>query len=291
MMRPGPVLCASRRSTAWCAARGFLKLKLRGAICQPPAAPVSPASSVPDQPPDWIFTAICNDFETAWDALAGLRGADLKGGGNFMFARQAMVLLEWACRQCAVDQKGKALRDFGRALHAQRPAYFTRVPAPLNSTIDGEHGVRLPDFRSRPGRGPLLWLLWDVIRNGQAHQYQHIVARLGDGDVYVSLGGPSPGLTLDLTREHRARENDHLVRARPIRRRELGIVVRPEWLYLDLQSAVVQMGLLARGLPPPAPLTRPDVRSRYAYAGLTLRGLGRAVSTVRRRRHALNSDD
>jgi hypothetical protein len=205
-----------------------------------------------------------------------------------MFARQAMILLEWVCRQCAVDPKGKALRDFGRALYDQRPSYFVRVPAPLSRTIDQDHGVYLPSPpRSRHiGRGPLLWFLWDVIRNGQAHQYQQIVARIPDGDVYVALGGPDHGVTMQATREWHLLEREHLTRVRPIHRHELGIKVFPQWLYLDVQAAVECMGLLGRRLPPPKPLTRPDRRSRAAYAGLTLRGLATALRAERSRGRA-----
>ena len=243
-------------------------------------------AGIAEQPPDWIFTAICRDFETAWDAIARLRPAEGQGRGNFMFARQAMMLLEWACRQCAVDPKGKASRDFGRALYAQRPGYFARVHAPLISTIDRDHRVELPPppRSDRADRGPLLWFLWDVIRNGQAHQYQQIVARLPDGDVYVALGGPDRGVTIEATRESRLWESDHLTRVRPIRRGELGIAVHPQWLYLDVRAAVESMEMLGRKLPPPMPLTRPDRRSRRAYTGLTVQGLAGELRTKRSRR-------
>jgi hypothetical protein len=34
-------------------------------------------------------------------------------------------------------------------------------------------------------------MLFDLIRNGLADQYQQIILHLSDGTVYVSLGGPN----------------------------------------------------------------------------------------------------
>lgn len=80
-----------------------------------PGSTAAPASSgapwivvvatdaIPNLQPDTIFRFICNDFETAWDAVARQRSgrSGRLGRGNFMFALQAMVLLEWASRLCA----------------------------------------------------------------------------------------------------------------------------------------------------------------------------------------------
>ncbi len=75
-----------------------------------------------------LYAAIVNDFESAWDAIA--RDPTATGGGNFMFARQAMTLLEWASRLCMEDASGTALRELGDVLRGREPRYFTRLPAP-----------------------------------------------------------------------------------------------------------------------------------------------------------------
>lgn len=47
-------------------------------------------------PPETLYRFIVADFEGAWNALASY--STPCGRGNFMFARQAMSLLEWAAR-------------------------------------------------------------------------------------------------------------------------------------------------------------------------------------------------
>src|SRR5438128_11340070 len=67
------------------------------------------------------------DFEDSWNSVASYVG--ISGGGNFMFARHAMGVLEFAARLCSADATGAALRDFSSALHAIEPRYFTQLPA------------------------------------------------------------------------------------------------------------------------------------------------------------------
>ena len=73
-----------------------------------------------------IYEFIVGDFEDAWDALAGKASAKYRG--NFMFARQAMVLLEWAARLASGDVSGLALSALSDELNSIEPTYFTRLP-------------------------------------------------------------------------------------------------------------------------------------------------------------------
>ncbi len=100
-------------------------------------------------------------------------------------------------------------------------------------------------------RAPLLWMLFDLIRNGQAHQYQQVVLRL-DRDVYLQLGGVRYRRRL----RHAAAGGmaDHLAYAWDARR-ELCITVRPEMLFLDIKRAIARSRLLSRA-PPKPPLQR-----------------------------------
>jgi hypothetical protein len=246
---------------------------------------------VRDLSPRKIFEFICNDFETAWDAVASLPDASCVGRGNFMFALHAMILLEWACRVCAADQPvgstdttPVALAEFGKALYALRPDYF--LPVVAKPTVEESKwlhgyierpGVRLP---RAPGampidRCPLLWLLWDAIRNGQAHRYQQIVAKQSDAKLCVALSGADYSQTIKATLVHRLAEANHLAPKRS--RGALGIQVYPQWLFLDLRDAVNDSNLLERGLPPPT------LRDRN-YPGFTTRTLDRALLNARVRR-------
>jgi hypothetical protein len=208
-----------------------------------------------------VYEAFCRDFETAWDAVAASPPRSDQGRGNFLFAIHSMILLEWACRVCAGDPKKAALASLSRSLHSVRPGYFTPLPTKIRALA--ADGVPLPQSpHPTPGASPLLWLLFDLIRNGLAHQYQQIVLRLSDGPVYVSLGGPMFDQPMKLVRTTGG--SDHLAYAP--RSGSLGLLVRPEWLYLDFRAAIGRSKLLSKGLRPHS-LVRPD---RYGgYPGLT----------------------
>ena len=72
-----------------------------------------------------IFDFITGDFQSAWNALAAVPDAVARHRGNFMFALQAMILLEWVCRLCSND--ANALQDFSKALQQIEPRYFTQL--------------------------------------------------------------------------------------------------------------------------------------------------------------------
>jgi len=92
-----------------------------------------------------------------------------------------------------------------------------------------------------------LWAIFDLIRNGQAHQYQQIVADLSDQKQWaISLTGAELGRQL------------YIVRARPRPHEFLGysialnqvlwLTVNPDILFLDLKKATENSKLLSRGL-------------------------------------------
>jgi hypothetical protein len=129
--------------------------------------------------PQQIYTFIVKDFEWAWDSFAENHAKI--GRGNFMFARQAMSLLEFAAR--AYGKDADLHKTFSEVLFKIEPKYFTVLPGPVGSTKD----FKLPHIGNKD---ILLWSLFDLIRNGLAHQYQQLFAELIDGKhFYVTLGG------------------------------------------------------------------------------------------------------
>src|SRR5262245_54983704 len=146
-------------------------------------------------PPAEIYQFISGDFEDAWNSLAANIAANNRG--NFMFARQAMGLLEWAARLCAGDTTGVAVSDLSNALMQREPKYFTQLPG-VCADFDEF------DLPCAPGIQPqrqLLWTLFDLARNGQAHQYQQIVLDLTDGrDLMISHSGAQFGMSLQYVR-------------------------------------------------------------------------------------------
>src|SRR5262249_48260734 len=112
------------------------------------------AFTVPSMTIDAMYRAIVEDFEVAWQALA----AHGPGGGNFLFARQAVLLLEWACRLCVQDTTGEALRAFSVELRTRDVRYFTAVPRdPLTFG-----GFTLPYDLGASEKRTLLSLIFDL---------------------------------------------------------------------------------------------------------------------------------
>jgi hypothetical protein len=121
-----------------------------------------------------------------------------------MFGRQAMNLLEFACRLYEDDPTGQARIDFSKELNSIESRYFTTLPSPSTSTKE----FTLPHLGNTNG-DLLLWSLFDLIRHGLAHQYQQIIVDLNDGHHhFVQLTGASLGRTL--INIQAPRPNDHL---------------------------------------------------------------------------------
>jgi hypothetical protein len=194
--------------------------------------------------PQELYGAIVNDFECAWNSLAANPMAT--GRGNFMFARQAMTLLEFAARLCMSDPQrvnGQpvATREFAEQLALIEPKYFTQLPGPCADFRD----FILPFYpltRTNP-QSQLLWAVFDLIRNGQAHQYQQIIVDLTDKtDWAISLTGATSGRYVGA-----ARPPDHL----GYRRDENGdiwVLVYPDVMFVDAKTAILASGILSQHL-------------------------------------------
>lgn len=186
-----------------------------------------------------LYEFIMGDFEDAWNSLAANPKATYRG--NFMFARQAMTLLEWAARLCASDASGSALAALSRALIQIEPRYFTELPGVCANFDDFD----LPSSPVSQSQRQLLWALFDLIRNGQAHQYQQIVLELNGGDFIIAHNGAA--LDLATIRNSGRDQSDHL-RYKRGRDGNLYLLVRPDWLLFDLRDAIDQASVLSRGL-------------------------------------------
>lgn len=191
-----------------------------------------------------LYEFITSDFESAWAALAAMKPeGQLRGRGNMMFARQAMSLLEFACRLYGKDENARS--DVSVALFELERRYFTEMPGPC--AVFDQRSVLLP---FHPEKGPdsadrtLLTALFDMVRHGLAHQYQGITAELADRRVLVaSISGVEYGDVLgnDPRRDTylgyiKAEHDDLLLR------------LYPDVLYLDLKEAIARTRLLDRGL-------------------------------------------
>ncbi len=193
--------------------------------------------------PKTTYEFITHDFESAWRALVRLPDNAVTGRGNFMFGWLAMTLLEWAARLCVNDKSGGALRDVSTALGSIDPKYFTLLPGPCARPKDFD----LPyETANGQAEAQLLWALYDMIRHGQAHQYQQILVGLNDSkDLHTQLVGAAYGCPeIDAVV---GRPPEHLgYHVEP--NGDVLVKVHPDWLFRDFRAAIETAGLLGRGL-------------------------------------------
>lgn len=196
-----------------------------------------------------VFDFITGDFRSAWNALAEIPETIAGHRGNFMFALQAMILLEWVCRLSSDD--ANALQDFSKALKQIEPGYFTQL----------DTGIPSPREFSPPGIGPdplknLLSVLWDLIRNGNVHEYQDIFVTLTDGR-HWALGLLGVKYKCSLAALSKERSSLRHLTYCLNHAGDLTLTVHPGALFLDIFGAVRNANLLSRGL-----VLKPLVRPR-----------------------------
>jgi hypothetical protein len=145
-----------------------------------------------------------------------------------MFALLSMILLEFASRVCAKDTTNTKLANLTNALMKIEPRYFTQLPGPC---------VKTSEF-TLPGSNPqahLLGMMFDLVRNGKAHQYQSAIVTLSDGDVDMDLTGAASDR--ELMKPGRRRPGKHL-RYKVSSSGDLSLYVRTDQLFLDIKRAI-----------------------------------------------------
>jgi hypothetical protein len=190
--------------------------------------------------PQTIYDFITKDFKATWDSLASNPSNSI-GRGNFMFGKQTMVLLEFLSRLCRTDKTGKALKDLSYALSAIDKKYFTQLPGNARRP----RGFDLPYCTQQPQK-ELLWHIFDLVRNGQAHQYQQIKVELYNKKSFIiTLTGAAYGSFLKNSRN--PRPSQHLgFQKNP--NGDIALYVYPNVMFLDINDAVTNCNLLGRGL-------------------------------------------
>jgi hypothetical protein len=192
-----------------------------------------------------LLDFIVGDFEAAWDALASVPGPGHRG--NFLFGRHAVALLEVACRLCKSDSSGQASTDFSARLEARDTRYFTSLPGACWSPAARTRlAFELPSRGSDPDN-QIIAALFNLIRNGQAHQYQQMGAVLADSLQFrISLTGAQYGAFLRTTFSN-GRPSQHLG-VTSDSAGNLWMTVRPDVLFLDVRDSIRDADLLNRGL-------------------------------------------
>jgi len=146
-----------------------------------------------------------------------------------LFAFITTILLEFACRVCKDDTLGNKLPNFSQALKNIEPRYFLPLPGKCRKP-GGEFTLPGPNPDSH-----LLAMLFDLIRNGKAHQYQSAILTLSGGDFDVSLTGALPSRSL--LRPNRRRSRNHLT-YKVLPSGDLSVYVRTDQFFLDIKHAI-----------------------------------------------------
>lgn len=176
-----------------------------------------------------------------------------------MFALLSMILLEFACRVCS-DKPG-VMQDFERDLSRIEPLYFTPLPGTCNQP--GE--FLLPG--QRPGMRPtnLLSMIFDLLRNGKAHQYSSMIATLKCGHcVDLRVGGPTRTRAIQKTARKRAWTH---LRYDVTLDDDLLITTRPDQMFLDIKHAIQSSKIITNSASI-VPLVRPRPKTaRTSFGG------------------------
>jgi hypothetical protein len=192
--------------------------------------------------PRVIYNNIVRDFEAAWNGITASSETDI-GRGNFLFAFMGTLLLEWSCRVCAQDLSGAYLDRFTTVLEGIEPLYFTELPSQCRIPAPRDFQLPLPAGKHSP---VLLGALFDLIRNGEAHQYQQIPARL-DNNSYLWISIRGAGMGKPLTSTVAQRRSDHLAFCE-YSDGNIGIRLHPDTFFFDIRTAVEDSGILESGI-------------------------------------------
>lgn len=184
----------------------------------------------PNLPPKDIYDFIIGDFEQLWNSLSSVQGAISRG--NFAFALLDMILVEFISRFCKFDTTGNMLSKLSDCLYNTDKRYFGKVAGWEGLKSNSEFTI---PFKFQEGK-EILCLLFDLIRNGEAHQYQQIVADLQDGVMLVRISGADFGLNLSKIGSRSGHLDVQI--SQNSGKTVVLIQFRPELLFLDLKKAV-----------------------------------------------------
>jgi hypothetical protein len=190
-----------------------------------------------------VFGFLVEDFASVWDALVS--GTDPpESGANFALGLMATVLLELCCRIAGSSPHHYA--HFSQRLGEQEPRYYSEVPFSVKLPTR----FKLPASANVPPERQLLAAIFDLLRHGQAHQYQQMVASLADQKVFgIQLTGAerSNGSAsyASLMRWPNQRPTDHLALDMTAAPRNVWLRVRPEVLFKDIELAARMSSLFS----------------------------------------------
>jgi hypothetical protein len=182
-----------------------------------------------------------SDYSSLWNALAQFPVSDFKGHGNYYFAKQSMLFLELVSRMAT----NSLLETYSRALKNRNDDYFLQFAFDDYSKqgkrivttgfLERDGDMKLPFEPTAPEQPILLWFMFDLVRNGMAHQAEQITLKVNSTEsVVVGMSGVHHFGTLFVSENER--------KTRRLRFRDGGtnhaLDVFPEVLFLDFAKAL-----------------------------------------------------
>ncbi|HEY4280551.1 MAG TPA: hypothetical protein VGM91_20175 [Conexibacter sp.] len=185
-----------------------------------------------------LFENLCIEFELTWDAMASTVFSE-QTGASFLFARQAMLLVELASSVASQDHA--TFRRFAAELQAQDARLFKSIPAYKSGPQTRKCVPRIAPVGD--ARSDLITLLFDLMRNGLAHYGHQVYAPLADGRAVgvVLLDSMWRGRTLESVRD--GGKTIHHLSCTLQADGNLAIRLCPAILYLDVRDASESAGV------------------------------------------------
>jgi len=182
-----------------------------------------------------IFKYITGDFEKLWDSLS-ITSGDKGSGGNFLFASQAIVLLEWICR--LLNTRRDLFDEFSKALYDLDSRYFV-VLGKMKITISSE--FKLPSLADGKQGTTLLDIIYGQIRNGHSHIYHQNMFQLADGK-FIGFTIMMNNLTIfEIDQSNRSRFGHLNVTQDPSGNAIFNFC--PDLFFLDVKNTILKIGL------------------------------------------------
>jgi hypothetical protein len=188
-----------------------------------------------------IYKYICDDFEMSWNQLSKLP-KNAEGRGNFSFALNSMILLEFIYKVLYQSSDDKLLYLFEKELERRDARYFCKIKGAnlrndeKNFTLQFRTSSIKPIENTPPN---LMKIIFNSIRHGHAHNYFQNLHKLSDGFLAINILGPN-SLISEIKNEY-----NHMTYTRESN--EIILNFSPGKFYKDIIDSVNGIDLIKEG--------------------------------------------
>lgn len=192
-----------------------------------------------------IFEYLEKDFSTAWDCIVNADIPDGSGHGNYMFGLMTTILIEWLGRLYSGNDN--KLKKFSETLNEIDSRYFIEIP----DYCPDKPGFNYLFLDKNKKRKYLINHIFDLVRNGIAHQYNQIEATLSDNAIFtIALTGAARTKSNDLKTLQYIKNNRSNIKHFEchVGSNKIELIIDPGCLFLDLMKAVNNSDITDRNL-------------------------------------------